>query len=67
MKHLDFAARSRPNRGLTEAEKKAIAEYDGPVTKCPPGGNEFTWRPHGGMQSYTHDYGMKAPKRGGGQ
>lgn len=69
MNHLDFTARPRPKRGLTEAELAAIAAYDGPVTRCPPGGNGFTWKPFAGSAAAltTSDTGVKASHRKGGQ
>jgi hypothetical protein len=35
----------RPKAALTPEEAEAIAAYDGPVTKCPPGGYIPTWKP----------------------
>lgn len=50
---------------MTPEEQAAVALYDGPVTICPPGGYEPTFRPLGGSaMTLVKDSGSKKGSKG---
>lgn len=66
---LDFRSHPQTPRGLSDAEREAIAKFKGPVTKCPDGYRTPTFRPGPGLtvQSELSESGGRVGGTAGGR